>query len=129
MRAVVCFDSAGSSYAIPVEQTRQIVLASNLVALPDPLPGVVGILPTDPTPLPVLALFGDAGGYIIVAHDGEQAFGLLVDDVLGLERAEDAMISTAPAGQRDELITGLIETPAGSRLLVDAVTLARRLQA
>lgn len=129
MKAVVCFDSAGASYAIPVEQTRQIVLATDLVALPDPLPGVAGILPTDLEPLTVLALFGDAGGYIIVAHDGEQAFGLLVDDVLGLVRAEDATISTAPLGQRDELITGLIETPVGSRLLVDAVTLARRLVA
>ena len=128
MKAVVCFDAGGGSYALPVEQTRQVLPATGVAALPDPLPDVVGVLAAEPAPLPILAPFGGGGGFVIVAQDGERAFGLLVDSVLGLERAEDLTVSAAPEGQRHALVTGLIETPAGARLLVDAGALARRLQ-
>jgi chemotaxis signal transduction protein len=129
VKAVVCFSTEQGRFAVPVEQTRQVVPADGIAALPDPLPGVVGLMRAEPDPMPVVAVLGESGGHVLVLHDGERRFGLLVDEVMGLERVEAAAIRPAPAGQRRELVTGVIDTGAGPRLLVDASILGRAVRA
>ena len=45
METMVCFQAAGRSYCVPVGATRAVRPVEDLVALPDPADGVVGIAP------------------------------------------------------------------------------------
>ena len=128
MREVVCFETARGSFAIPVEQVRHVFPATELAELPDPLPSVVGLLRPGAEALPVLAVLGEGDAHVLHLDDGERQFGLMVAEVTGVLRLDADVVLPAPEGQREELVTGVVQADDRPRLLVDARTLAGRLR-
>jgi chemotaxis signal transduction protein len=126
MTMMVCFQSAGAAYCLPVGAARAVRPAAGLVALPAPASDVVGIMPGDP-PLTVFAPLGRGGAQILVVESGERTFGLLVDAVTGLRRIADADIHAAPGGQDRPLVCGTVDSQGELVLLTDPSALAGRL--
>jgi chemotaxis signal transduction protein len=98
-----------------------------MVDLPDPVDDVTGLLPGDPT-LTVISPLGAGGSRMLVVETGEATFGLLVDEVTGLRKIQEAEIRSAPRGQDGSLVSGTLDPDDGPLLLViDPVALAARL--
>ena len=126
MATMVCFEAAGTAYALPLETIRSVRPADDLVSLPDPAHDVVGIIPGDP-PLTVISPLGAHAGHIVVVEDGGRAFGLLVDVVTGLERFDEGEIGKAPEGQGRQLVSGTLEVDGRMIFLADPIALSGRL--
>jgi chemotaxis signal transduction protein len=124
---VVVFRAGGRDYAVAIEQVRRVLAATGLAPLPDPLPGVAGLLRHDGATLTVVAPLGsdDGGGQVLVLDHGGGAIGLLVDEVTGIRQVEEGSIGPPPEGQRAALVTGVVAAAGGGGLLllVDPTTL------
>jgi len=123
---MVCFQSAGTAYCMPVQATRAVRRTSGMVALPAPGPDIAGILPGEP-PLTVLSALGVNGTQVLVVEAGEKTFGLLVEAVTGLRRITDSDICPPPAGQSRSLVCGTIDAGGQLVLVTDPDALAGRL--
>jgi hypothetical protein len=88
-------------------------------------PGVVGLLPgRDGDPLlPVVDALGPGDEHVLVLEGRQGTFGLHVQQVTGLVRVEPAAFGPAPAGQRDDVVTGTVRAGQEVLLLVDPARL------
>lgn len=123
---MVCFQSAGTAYCMPVQATRAVRRTSGMVALPAPGPDIAGILPGEP-PLTVISALGASGTQVLVIEADEKTFGLLVEAVTGLRKITDTDISPPPAGQSRSLVCGTIDAGDQLVLVTDPNALAGRL--
>jgi chemotaxis signal transduction protein len=123
---MVYFEAAGARYCLPVQVTRSVRIADDMIALPDPAVDVAGIIPGDP-PLTVISPLQSNGTHVLVIEADGKTFGLLVDAVTGLRRIDDADIRPAPQGQGRPLISGTLDTGGSLVLVADPSVLARQL--
>jgi purine-binding chemotaxis protein CheW len=125
------FDLLGQTYALPLEQVREVMaLPPGVVTMPrldDALVGVVGhrggLLPL----ASLRALLGlapapaDAPGRIIVAQIGEALVGLVVDRLNAVIRAPESAIDAVPAvlnrGAGEAQIDAIYRAGGGARLV------------
>lgn len=126
MTTMVCFQSAGTEYCMPVDSTRAVRRTFGMVTLPAAGPDIAGVLPGVP-PLTVISALGTGGTHVLVVEAGEKTFGLLVDAVTGLRRITDADISPPPEGQDRPLVCGTILSEDQLVLVTDPNALAGRL--
>jgi chemotaxis signal transduction protein len=119
---LVSFRSGGQDWAVALDRVERVAAAGGLLPLPDPKPGVAGLLVRDGATITVLSPFGAAHGQVLVLDDHGTTVGLLVDEVTGIERVEDAA-GPAPAGQRSPLVAGVLGG-AHPLLLLDVGVLA-----
>jgi len=126
MTTMVCFESAGTAYCLPVDATCAVRRTSGMIMLPAPGPDIAGILPGEP-PLTVISALGASGTHVLIVEAGERIFGLLVDSVTGLRKIPDSDISPPPAGQKRPLVCGTIQTGDQLVLVADPNALAGRL--
>ncbi len=124
MPVLVRFSCAGSRYAVDVGASAGVLAWTGADPLPDPRPDVVGLIRESRGPLPVLAPFGTDGGHVLLLEPaGGPRFGLLVGEVEGVVRVADADVAPAPAGQRTDVVRGVV----GDVLLLDPSRLAAAL--
>jgi chemotaxis signal transduction protein len=126
MMTMVSFQAAGAAYCVPLQATRSVRTDDDLIPLPDPAADIVGIIPGDP-PLTVISPLQSAGGHILVMEAGHKTFGLLVDEVTGLERCDGNAIRPAPDGQERVLVSGTLEIDGRVVFVADPTALAARL--
>jgi twitching motility protein PilI len=120
---VVSFRSGGQHWAVALDRVQQVLAARALLPLPDPRPGVAGLLYRDGDTVPVLsALGGGQHGQVLVLDDRGRSVGLLVDEVIGIEHAP-TQPGPVPPGQRSPLVAGVLPG-ADPRLLLDVAALA-----
>ena len=116
MTTVVSFRSGGQHWAVALERVEGVLAARGLLPLPDPRPGVAGLLHRDGDPVPVLSpLGGGQLGQVLVLDDHGRSFGLLVDEVIGIERVPGGP-GPVPPGQRSPVVAGVL--PGTSPLLL-----------
>jgi chemotaxis signal transduction protein len=127
MTTFVRFRTPKGECAIPVDQVREVRLATGLRPLPAPREGVVGLLPREDDALSVLAVLGSVGRHVMVVDDGTLEFGLLVDEVLGVQNVEDASIDQPPAGQDRAVVAGVVSGDGTVMLVLDLEVLRGRL--
>jgi chemotaxis signal transduction protein len=127
MSTFVRFRTPNGEYAVAVEHAREVCNASGVLPLPAARPGVAGLLRRGDDSLTVLSVLSPGGNHVLVLDPGEKMFGILVDEVTGVANIDDQAIGPAPDGQQDELVAGVISTPGGLVLLLDAAATARRL--
>jgi chemotaxis methyl-accepting protein methylase/chemotaxis signal transduction protein len=119
---VVSFRSGGQHWAVALERVQRVLAARGLLPLPDPRPGVAGLLYRDGDTVPVLAALGGGRlGQVLVLDDHDRSFGLLVDEVIGIERV-GGQPGPVPAGQRSPLVAGVLPG-SDPRLLLDVAAL------
>jgi len=116
MTTVVSFRSGGQHWAVALERVEGVLAARGLLPLPDPRPGVAGLLYRDGDTVPVLSpLDGGQLGQVLVLDDHGRTFGLLVDEVIGIERVPGGP-GPVPPGQRSPVVAGVL--PGTSPLLL-----------
>jgi chemotaxis signal transduction protein len=125
--AVVSFRSGGQDWAVALERVRRVLGARSLLPLPDPRPGVAGLLHRDGQTVTVVSPLGggqpgQVPGQVLVVDDGRAAIGLLVDEVVGIQRIQEEA-GPPPAGQRSPLVAGVLPGPR-PLLLLDVGALA-----
>jgi chemotaxis signal transduction protein len=127
MRTIVRFRTSEGDYAVPVEQVSEVRSAAALTPLPAPGPGVIGLMSRGDEALPVLAIFGASGRHVVVVDEGSLSFGLLVDEVTGVQMIDEARIGAPPLGQDRTLVSGVVNDAPGVVLLLDVAALAGKL--
>ena len=121
MTTVVSFRSCGQDWAVALDRVQRVLAARGLLPFPDPRPGVAGLLYRDGDTVPVVSPLGAASGQVLVLDDNGTSIGLLVDEVVGIERVQGEA-GPPPAGQRSPLVAGVL---AGTSplLLLDVAAL------
>jgi chemotaxis signal transduction protein len=121
MTTVVSFRSGGQDWAVALDRVQRVLAARGLLPFPDPRPGVAGLLYRDGDTVPVVSPLGAASGQVLVLDDNGTSIGLLVDEVIGIERVQGET-GPPPAGQRSPLVAGVL---AGTNplLLLDVAAL------
>ena len=126
MQTMVCFQSGGTAYGVPLHSTRSVRTTDGLIPLPEPAEGVAGLIPGNP-PLTVISPLRSTGGHILVMEVGEKTFGLLVDVVTGICRVAEDELRPAPQGQDRSLVSGTFDNDGRLVLVADPITLGARL--
>jgi chemotaxis signal transduction protein len=118
---VVSFRSGGQDWAVALDRVQRVLAPRGLLPVPDPRPGVAGLLYRDGDTVPVVSPLGAASGQVLVLEDNGTSIGLLVDEVVGIERVQGEA-GPPPAGQRSPLVAGVL---AGRKplLLLDVAAL------
>ena len=124
MTTVLSFRLGGQDWAVPLDRVQRVVGGRGLLPLPDPRPGVAGLLHRDGHTVTVVSpLGGGQPGQVLVldGDGGGTSIGLLVDEVVGIERVQEAG-TAPPAGQRSPLVAAVLP---GARplLLLDVASL------
>jgi chemotaxis signal transduction protein len=121
MTTVVSFRSGGQDWAVALDRVQRVLAARGLLPFPDPRPGVAGLLYRDGDTVPVVSPLGAASGQVLVLDDNGTSIGLLVDEVVGIERVPGET-GPPPPGQRSPLVAGVL---AGTNplLLLDVAAL------
>lgn len=123
---LVCFEAGGKAYGVPLAAARFVRTSEQLVTLPNPAPGVAGLLPGEP-PLTVVSPLDAEGGHIIVLETRLGRFGLLVDVVTGLQKVETSSIRPSPRGQGRSVVSGTFDREGTLVLVADPDELAAAL--
>jgi chemotaxis signal transduction protein len=123
---MVCFDSAGVAYCLPVDLARAVLPAAGMISLPAGRTDVTGVVPSTP-PITVISVLGPGGHHILVLEVDGKKFGVVVDAVTGLRRVDERDISPAPQGQERKLVCGTVDAGSGLVFVADAVAMAERL--
>jgi chemotaxis signal transduction protein len=123
---MVRFTSGGTAYCVPVETALAVRTVTELVEVPDPEPPLVGVLPGSP-PLPVIAPLHEQGRQVLVMQWQDRTFGLLVDEVAGVETVPGERIEPAPFNHARALVAGMLQTEHGLVMVADPAGLAGRL--
>jgi chemotaxis signal transduction protein len=127
MTTIVRFRTGTGLYAVPVEASHEVRSAVGLVVVPAAGRGLAGLLPRADDELPVLDALGSGDKHVLVLDDGTRQFGLLVDEVSGVVTVPADSIGAPPAGQPDDLVSGIVRIGEDIVLMVDPTVLARRL--
>ena len=128
MRTLVRFRTGRGVFAVPVDQTRAVYPAVGIVPLPESRVDVAGMVSRPEGPLTVLTALGTGDRHVLVLDAGDRVFGLLVEEVTGLQQVDDSDIGPPPQGQDSGLVVGVVSSGDEMVLLVDAAVLARRLE-
>ena len=121
------FRAPAGEYGLPVEHVTEVRSAADLTPLPEPRPGVAGLMRRGDEAISVLSLLGEPGEHIIVIEDGGLTFGLLATEVTGVQAVADASIGPPPPGQDGATVSGVLAEDGGLVLLLDCASLRRRL--
>ena len=121
VRVVVSFRSGGRDWAVAIDRVQQVLGARGLLPLPDPKPGVAGLLYRDGQTVTVVSPLDAARGQVLVLEGDGTTIGLLVDEVVGIERVQEEP-GAPPAGQRWPLVAGVLAGPK-PLLLLDVAAL------
>lgn len=125
--AIVRFRTPTGDYGVPVERVTEVRLASGLRPLPAPREGVAGVLQRGEEALTVLSALGSTGHHVMVVDDGNLTFGLLVDEVVGVQQVSDDALGEPPAGQDRAVVSGVVTGDGELVMLVDVAVLRGRL--
>lgn len=125
MTTMVGFTVGDAAYCLPVEVVCGVRTVAGMLPLPDPRREVVGVLP-EQLPRTVIAPLGGDGRHILLIDADGIGFGLLVDAVTSLWRADDDEIRQAGGGA-GSLVAGIVDHDGHPVLLADAGELAARL--
>jgi purine-binding chemotaxis protein CheW len=124
------FDLAGQTYALPLEQVREVMaLPPGLAVLPRLDDALVGVVPHRGGLLPLASLHVLLGltppatlvGRVIVAQIGDSLVGLVVDRLNAVMRAPESAIGAVPTvlnrGAGEAQIDAIFRADGGNRLV------------
>lgn len=105
---MVKFRSGDGAYVVPLEHALEVRTSASMRRLPDPAPGIEGVVDYEHRVLPVVRALGFGGRQVLLLQLGNRALGLLVDEVTGVVDVTASEAGPPPAGQRSALVAGTI---------------------
>lgn len=128
MTVLVRFRTAGGAYAVPVDHALEVRSAAGLVALPAPAPGVAGVIERQGVTVPVVCVLGGGHRHVVVVSDGDEAAGILADEVLGVSRPPEGSLGPPPPGQETPLVRSVVREDGAMTFVVDVPELLRHVR-
>lgn len=128
MSSVVRFRTGDGGFAVSVAYVREVRTAAGLRPIPSSRPGVAGMITLGDEVLTVLSVLGSGRDHVLVMDVDGTAFGLMVEEVVGVVAIDDRRLQPPPAGHGAEMLSGVVSFPDEAVLVVDAAALARTLQ-
>jgi chemotaxis signal transduction protein len=125
MTTMVQFRTTQGQFCIPIENVREVRQGDDILPLPLPRAGVVGVVHTESESLTVVSTLGGGDGHVLVLNSLHGHFGLLADEVCGIVSIEE--LEPAPRGQATQVLSGVARTSEGTFLVVDVNHLAEGL--
>jgi hypothetical protein len=111
-------------WGIPAVQARG-VRHLDLIALPAPRKGVIGLQAVEPRPVPVSNRLARSGELVLLVQHHDDIAAILVRAVLGVVPLPDA--GPAPQGQHTTIVGGTTTYQGRPVLVVDVPTLLEEL--
>lgn len=127
MSALVCFTTPHGALALSVGVARGVIDHAGVIPLPEPVPGIAGLLRPEREALPVLDVLGAAGRHVLLLSVAGRRFGLIAGEVTHVLRLGELTIGPPPDGPSGTLIAGTLRTVDGTVLVVDEHALVARL--
>ena len=127
MRTLVRFRARHGMCAIPMEFVVGVRRAAEVRPFPGQRDDVMGLIGLDGGTVPVLKVLSSEGGHVMLLKTAAGAYGLLVDEVVGVVRLQDSQVQPPPAGGGDPLLEAIIKTDGDVDFLISADELAHRL--
>jgi purine-binding chemotaxis protein CheW len=122
-RQVVRFSAVEGEFAVDVTAAVEVMTADRIAPLPDPAPGVVGVVQRRGIAVPVIAMFGSRPGpdgrHVLIVDRGASLVGLLVGRVHAVTTVDARRLSPAPGGQHGALVEAVMVEPGGMIMLID----------
>ena len=125
MTTIVRVRTPDGEYALPVDRVREVRSVGGLTPLPEARDGVAGLLHLGGRSITVLSLLASEGAHVVVIDADDLTFGLLVDEVAGVEQVADDAVGPSPVGQDRPMVDGVLMTADGVVLRLDVAALAR----
>lgn len=125
MTTIVRVRTPEGDYALPVDRVREVRSVAGLTPLPEARDGVAGLLHLGGGSITVLSLLARQGAHVVVIDADDLTFGLLVDEVAGVEQVADDAVGPSPVGQDRPMVDGVLMTADGVVLRLDVSALAR----
>lgn len=122
MTAMVQFRTTQGLFCIPVENVREVRHGDEVLPIPVPRTGVVGVVHTESESLTVVSILGGGDGHVLVLNSLHGHFALLADEVCGIVSIDE--LDPAPRGQETQVFSGVARTLEGTFLVVDVNHLA-----
>ncbi len=116
---VVVFSLGEEDLAFEINQVREIIKIPEITKVPnssDYVEGVINLRGQIKAVLNLKRKLGmddekiDAGGMIIIAEKGDQTFGIIVDEVVGVFRVKNEDVTESPSilgGEKSDFIRGI----------------------
>lgn len=127
IQSLVCFRTPHGRCGIDVGPVLGVRAVADMDSLPVPRPDVVGVIDIDGEASPVLSVLGTTGHHVVLLEQGGRRFGILVDEVLGVERIDPLDVGPAPSGQDAAVVGGVVLGAEGLLLVIDTEVLSGRL--
>jgi len=108
MASMVRFRAGSGTYVVALEHALEVRSRDSMRSLPDPAPGVEGVVEHDAVAVPVVRALGFGGRQVLMLREGTRSLGLLVDEVTGVVEVSTSDAMPAPSGQRAPLVAGTV---------------------
>ena len=117
------FSAGDGEFAVDVAHAVEVITADGIVPLPDPAPGVVGLVHRRDAAIPVLALLGTVPGsgrqHVLIVDRGGSLVGLLVDRVDAVMAIAGDRFRPAPPGQHVVVVEAVFIDAHGMVMVID----------
>jgi chemotaxis signal transduction protein len=127
LREFIRFRTAEGVFMAPIERVIGVRSAADLKPLPGRRDDVAGLIEHGGEVLTVLSSLGKNGSHVLLLNSKSGSFGLLVSEVLGLTKVDEAALGPAPEGRARDLVGGVVKVRGGMELLLEVDGMWREL--
>ncbi len=125
MSTMIRFSADGGRWLAAVDDVLGVQGADGLRALPDPAPGIAGVIDRDGTAVPVVQTLSSDGRHVLVVSHGDAIVGVLADEVSGVTDIDVDAIGARPAGQGRPFVRAVHDEGSAVAYVLDAAEIVR----
>ncbi len=125
MSTMIRFSAGGGRWLASVDDVLGVQASDDLRSLPDPLPGIAGVIDRDGDVVPVIRTLSSDGRHVLVVAHGDAVVGVLADEVSGVADVDPDAIGARPAGQHRPFVRAVHDEGSAVAYVLDAAEIVR----
>lgn len=125
MSTMIRFSADGGHWLASVDDVLGVQGSDGLRALPDPAPGIAGVIDRDGVAVPVVRTLSPDGRHVLVVAHGDAVVGVLADEVSGVADIDTDTIGARPAGQSRPFVRAVHDEGTAVAYVLDAAEVVR----
>ena len=125
MSTMIRFSADGGRWLAAVDDVLGVQGSDGLRALPDPAPGIAGVIDRDGVAIPVVQTLSADGRHVLIVAHGDAVVGVLADEVSGVDDIDPDAIGDRPAGQSRPFVRAVHDGGSAVAYVLDAAEIVR----
>lgn len=125
MPLMVRFSVGEGAWLAPVDRVLGVRRADTVRPIPDPAPGIVGVIDRDGVTVPVSRALGDGSYVLLVGTDDDRVVGVLTDTVRDVADVGVDALHPRPGGQLKAYVEATVGAGDDLAYVLDADELLR----